>query len=399
MEKPLKIRLQILSPVHIGCDNVYEPTNFVIEESKQTLIGFDPLELISALDQDEKAEFTDVCMGDNLLNIFKFIKKRYKQQIGGRKTEVTPDLLKHYRKILNMSNFDKKTVINQFEIGRTAYNPNNNIPYIPGSSLKGALRTAYLSKLAKDKGVRKWWERPGKKIKDKNISRDLEKSLLKCKLNTDPFRLIKVSDLKAVNDINTKIVYAVNRKKKQSKFTASGPFQILETIQSGEIFEGVINIEKPERDSEIINPITKEAILNSLDYFYNSICKDENENTLKNIEASSKVFDFISSQSKDIIGKSSFLIRIGRHSGAESVTIENNRHIKIMKGRGEKEYSNQATTVWLASESNDPKNDDELLPFGWAILTIGEQSKNALTITTDITEDNEPIRKQTPKVA
>ena len=44
--------------------------------------------------------------------------------------------------------------LNQFSISRTAYNPYNNLPYIPGSSIKGALRTAYLSKLATDMSIK-----------------------------------------------------------------------------------------------------------------------------------------------------------------------------------------------------------------------------------------------------
>jgi CRISPR-associated protein Csm5 len=371
MENPLKVRLHILSPVHIGCDDVYEPTSFVIDEHKQILIEFDPLKLIYILDQKEKAELEKVSMGDDLINIFKFIKKAYKPQVGDREVEVVPALLNQYKKILSMSRFDRRTVINQFEISRTAYNSHDNIPYIPGSSLKGALRTAYLSKIAKDKGVKNWWEMPGRNIRNKRLSKELEENLLDGKFHTDPFRLVKVSDLQPVNGVKTKIVYAVNKKKKQSRFAARGPFQILETIQEGEVFEGVINIQKPERSANISNPVTRETVLNSLDYFYKSICETEDGTTLKNIDASSKVLNTIRSRYKDTMGTSTFLVRIGRHSGAESVTIENNRYIKIMQGRGTTpKYSDQATTIWLASDTPSPNSNSDLLPFGWAILTI-----------------------------
>ena len=398
MEKPLKIRLQTLSPVHIGCDDVYEPTSFVIDEQRQALIEFDPLELLNSLNQNEKTELTKVCMGNDLLSILKFIRKIYSQQVGGREVEIAPALLKQYKKILGMSRFDKRA-LNQFVIGRTAYNPHDNIPYIPGSSLKGALRTAYLSKITKDKGVKNWWEVSQKLTRDdrrnsgtidkgirkKRLYKELEEKLLDGKFNTDPFRLVKISDLRAVNGVRTKIVYAVNKKKKQSRFEAKGPYQILETIQGDEIFEGIINIEKPERGSNISRPVTKETILDSLECFYKSICIDEDEAVLKKIDASSAVSDTVGSRFRDTIGVSTFPVRLGRHSGAESITIEDNRHIKIMQGRGAqpKFTTDGATTIWLASDSPDPDSNRDLLPFGWAILTIGEQLETESIISKD----------------
>lgn len=379
MEKPLKIRLQTLSPVHIGCGDVYEPTSFVIDENRQVLVEFDQFKLINSLNQEEKDELTDVCMGDDLLKIFKFIKKSYKPSIGGREVEIVPALLRQYKKILSMSRFDRKTVINQFEIGRTAYNPYKHTPYIPGSSLKGALRTAYLSNKAKEKGVKKYWEMPGKRMGNR-LSKELEEDLLNGKFHTDPFSLLKISDLKAVNDISTKIVYAVNKKKKLSRFDAKGPFQILETIQGGGIFEGIINIEKPERGSRISMPVTKETILKSLGYFYESICNDEDE-VLSDIDASSTVSDTVDSRFKDTIGVSTFFVRLGRHSGAESITIEGNRYIKIMQGRGSAhKFEDKATTTWLASDSQKPSHNRDLLPFGWAIISIGDQEQVESTI-------------------
>ncbi|MDW7998100.1 MAG: hypothetical protein RMI30_01400, partial [Thermodesulfovibrio sp.] len=74
---------------------------------------------------------------------------------------------------------------------------------------------------------------------------------------------------------------------------------------------------------------------------------------------------------KDKFKKDAFLIRIGRHSGAEAVTIEGNRHIKIMQGRDRPPlYLDRATTFWLASDSPKPKTNNGLLPFGWAVIEL-----------------------------
>lgn len=154
MEKPLKVRLHIISPVHIGCDDVYEPTSFVIDENKGTLIEFDPMDFIKKLSQKDREELTKKCMGDDLLGIFKFIKNKYNILSGGKEVEISKSLSDHYKKVLQLNTFNKNMVINQFTISKTAYNPHNGCPYIPGSSLKGAMRTAYLNKLATEMGIK-----------------------------------------------------------------------------------------------------------------------------------------------------------------------------------------------------------------------------------------------------
>ncbi|MBI5745583.1 MAG: type III-A CRISPR-associated RAMP protein Csm5 [Nitrospirae bacterium] len=323
MEKPLKVRLHIISPIHIGCDDVYEPTSFVIDEKKQKLIDFDPLEFIKSLSSQDRQKFTAICMQgtiSSIVGIYKFISGK---QVKGREVEIASELSSHYKKVRDLPTNDESKIrqeLNNFAISRTAFNPHNNLPYIPGSSLKGSLRTAYLSKLAKNMG-----------IKDrKDRAKDLERELLDGSFATDPFRMVKVSDFMPVGDVTTKIVYAVNKKKKTSKFDARGPFQILETIKEGAIFEGLINIQRPEDKAGIGRPINiKEFIMSTTD-FYNKVLNEE-KGAIKEIGAS----HINISKFNGKLGESAFLIRIGRHSGAEAVTIEGNRYIKIMQGKGQ----------------------------------------------------------------
>lgn len=42
-------RLKVLSPVHIGCDEVYEPTGFAIDEEQKKLIAFEAASFLSRL--------------------------------------------------------------------------------------------------------------------------------------------------------------------------------------------------------------------------------------------------------------------------------------------------------------------------------------------------------------
>ena len=66
-------------------------------------------------------------------------------------------------------------------------------------------------------------------------------------------------------------------------------------------------------------------------------------------------------------------LRVGRHSGAESVTIDGVRSIKIMQGPGKQpRYEKEATTDWLASEVE--KTEQNLMPFGWLFIDFGSPS-------------------------
>ena len=354
MNKPLKVKLHILSPVHIGCDDVYEPTSFVIDEKKKKLIEFDPLEFIKSLSAQDRKKFTDICMQGNItsiVNIYKFLSNR---QIKGREVEIANELVTHYKKVRDLPTNNEgriKQELNQFTISRTAYNSHNNLPYIPGSSIKGAMRTGYLSQLAVEKKI------TGRRDKAK----DLETELLGGSFDRDPFRMVKVSDFLPVGEVKTKIVYAVNKKKKASNYEARGPFQVVEAVEKGSIFEGLINIETPEKMAGIDESIDIENLLKSINGFYNKTFEQE-QKVLKEINAGSV--------KRDDAFLESTIIRIGRHSGAESVTIEGNRHIKIMKARREFEFSDHATTLWLASETSKPTSNNGIIPFGWALLEI-----------------------------
>lgn len=368
MNKPRKIRLHVLSPVHIGCDDVFEPTSFVIDEENKKLIEFDPLDFVDKLDNKQRTEFLKVCSGDNLLSIMKFIKNNCKN-IKGREVDIVPELIKHYKTVLALPTFDKKAkekVINRFTMNKTAYNPHTGQQYIPGTSLKGSMRTAYLSALANVRNITKW-----KGKSDELETELLRRSVGKEKMSSDPFRMVKVSDLLPVGDVKTKIVYAVNKKKeksdKESMANNGEVYQIFETIQPGAVFEGTININMPEQTAGIRYPITMGNLTSSLNKFYVPLLETEIK-ILKSIGISAPIINYTNAKFRGQINKTVFIIRIGRHSGAEAVTIEGNRYIYIKHKNKRPKYLDHSTTIWLASESLKLKNNTELLPFGWAAL-------------------------------
>ena len=357
MEKPLKVNLHILSPVHIGCDDYYEPTSFKVDEKQKKLIEFDPIEFFTNLNESDRKDFVKICEKgtiSSIIEIYKFISHR---EAKGREVEIPSKFLNHFEQVLSLPLNDVKKELNKFAIAKTAYNPQTYQPYIPGSSLKGSLRTAYLNHLANELKHRLNVEKP----------RELERKLLGGDFSNDPFRFIKISDFSPLQKVETKIFYAINKKKVQSKFDARGPYHIVETIKQGTIFEGTINIEKPQMME--IKEIKKDNLFKAANDFYKKILSDE-EKVLKNIQINFSL-DQKLNNFKDKIGKTAFLIRIGRHSGAEAVTIEGYRKIKIKVGKKESRTGSNSTTLWLCSE--DKEGSSSLIPFGWAMLEVLEQ--------------------------
>jgi len=373
-DKRIKCCLQNFSPIHIGCDEVYEPTGFVVDRKNNCLTIFDPLLFIAKLNQFDREKFSAICKKgtiESILEIYKFFQNR---PVQGRSVKICNGFMDHYNQVLKLPQIKIKKELNRFKIERTAFCAFDQRPYIPGSAVKGALRTAYLNSLAdKDKNYSSYIEGLNQRnIKNRRnrkpeikVHKELEEKLLhldkvsnKEKIYKDPFRLVKISDFMPVGDVQTKICYAVNKKKKLSDKEAGGLAQILETILPGSLFVGEIIVNAPQTQDAVSFAIELKNLLESSHLFYGKE-KSREDSELNNIKV-------VSPETPKV--KNIALIRVGRHSGAESVTIEKYRDIKIKLGNHNQTFKDHSTTIWLASEVRKPDHNKFLSPFGWAVL-------------------------------
>lgn len=350
-------RLKVLSPVHIGCDEVYEPTGFAIDEEQKELIAFEAASFLGLLEQEHLDRFSVICRKgtvQSMLEIYKFI-RRHKEHAHGRRVYVPEAFIAHYNKTLKLAPGAVGQQLNKFQLARTAFQPVNGKPYIPGSAVKGALRTAVLNLRNNGKSHPRY--RNGKQLNDE---------LSGGTFATDPFRLVKVGDFQASGAVRQKIVYAVNRKKKPSEKEARGPYQILEVIDAGTEFVGTITMQAPSAGAGIRRPVDMDELISALGFYGSELQREKI--SLKAIGCSRAIQDLEPNGKK--------LIRVGRHSGAECVTVAGHRDIKIMQGPGtQPKYKNHATTLWLAAESDKPSTNRFLQPFGWmefSLLTTKE---------------------------
>jgi len=364
---PYKVRLHIFSPVHIGCDDVYEPTGFMVNKAAKRLVAFDELDFVRSLPAADRAKFLAICEKgtlESIVELYRFMGNR-EARPEWRSVPVADGFMASYERVLTKLNphneRDIKQELNKFLIARTSYLPLDQAPYIPGSALKGALRTGWLNALNK-----------GQRLDARN-ARQMEEQLMGGSFTGDPFRLVKISDLLPIGRPETRICYAVNKKKKLSKYDARGPQQILEVIRhdTGSVFEGVITLHEPEQGAPIRKenavPVDGTFFGKATGFFLQEMSADEE--LLKGINLPSGVRNSMEKAFGERFLKEVFLVRVGRHSGAESVTVAGARNIRIMGKQGEPAKNGvQSTTYWLAGDS--PKAESNLNPFGWVAMEI-----------------------------
>lgn len=257
----MKLILETLTPVHIGCGETIEPYEYVIADK---LYRINLEKFIRFLSDKDRETFLKIS-SENMVFTRDFIRKKadlssvteYSMNVPGDVKEIYETKMSDPNNQLSVQTFIKT----------------NSKPFIPGSSIKGAIRTALLYSMA---------EKPITSIED------IEKEVFKFKNpQDDPFRILKISDSLpfSFNDMQIK------------KYTDFIDIDFKTIINScNEFYSDLIQSElKFYSNEEVI-------------YIYQQLA-----NLLKHIE------------------KNSFILRLGWGSGYDAVTINLARSKKEYK--------------------------------------------------------------------
>lgn len=404
-----------LSPIHIGTGDSYEPTNYIIDDG--TLYEFDTGGAMAALTAQDRTELDKITKGKPDTHMLKDVQRFFYSRREALKPwavnaiPVLDGVANLYASRVGQTANQEKSgeqAINRLEIDRTAYNPITRQPVLFGSSVKGAIRTALLNHLNKKETlpsqdanlfimenladhVRKQREREQKKLFPR-----LNKKLFQFRdgeFELDPMRLVQLSDATWDDKNNlpsSQVIITVNKKKhnvvdengieKRSQAEEKNLNKLLECIPYWRYrtFTGQLNLQlvnslpssaKTKLPSSSLC-FTAQEIAKICSGFYIPILKSEMEEMhnrgfvsgdwYKNIQG------LLTKLTDKLMKGDAFLLRVGRHSGAESVTINGVRHIFILKG--DPEYQQKTKTLWLAAQHKDQRTD--LLPFGWVLVEI-----------------------------
>jgi CRISPR-associated protein Csm5 len=386
--------ISTLTPVHIGSGEDYYPTNYVIDGGYLHYLG--ELQLLEALSPAELQTLAGIAENEagqeSLRQIQAFIhQKREPLAAWARhRVPVADGVARLYRDRIGRTaqrEQDGRRISNQLAIQRNSFNPQGQAPYIPGSSLKGALRTALLDALNKGGSLPIVADRQGRERRENN--QELQQRLLDYDsrhLENDPLRLLKVGDAayRHPDGLNgLEIRFAVNRKRKRSDKPSradQGPPILLECLAANRSrsFTAALTLQ----DDPVLREVRGKLPFRD----FGELAARVSCYAVPQFKAELKRLEELGYADRDwladirtllrgeleqaILAKRAFLLRLGRYGGAESKTLNGVRSIRIMQGPGKSKFQPESTTLWLAAD--DRAQESAMLPFGWVLVEFGD---------------------------
>jgi CRISPR-associated protein Csm5 len=379
-----------LTPIHVGCGREIDPTEFVLKGEK--LVQVNPARLIEGLPPAERDRFTGFLDRADLKEIQNFLRHHTDEDRGGVSRIDTCRLFRNeYEAKASNPN-------NQFRVEMMPRNPHKGQAYIPGSGIKGAIRTAVVNFLVNHDPTAVGAEgrraiqavdvkRRGQELEEKALNRSLRET------QRDVFRLVHVEDC-SLPDNSTRIDRAAsfNPFKPGSEkiqiwverlVSAADTYRPLE-------FDVVIRIDS----QAMANPSVKGTLGRTLDFdgmleacnrFYWGRMAAEGDRfdgraqggpswqsihgvfPRGQMEEGGEVFTIDPTNPFWHIpeaGRKRLLLRIGRFSHFESLSVDGLREGYNIQAR--KPITNMgATRTRCLMENGSPP-----MPFGWLLLTL-----------------------------
>ena len=135
--KKYNVKLIPLTDIYIGSGKDIEAYEYTVKD--KYMYRIDMSEVFDKMNDSEKENFYKILQENNFFNIRSWIYNNYKEEWGYiYKEKVSSDFEKYYKEKLD----DKSQENSQLSISE--FIGYNNKKYIPGSSIKGALRTAFI---------------------------------------------------------------------------------------------------------------------------------------------------------------------------------------------------------------------------------------------------------------
>ena len=361
-----KVELTTITPIHIGTGEDYVPVDYVIKNNEDGKYFFYFIlrdKFIDYITNTGKYdEFLKICNENDFMKINKFIYDNFHEEMSDWKMPVSKSVTATYND--NISGKVKKIETNRLEIRSFVHDSFKKNIYIPGSSIKGSIRTAVLNYKIKN-GKKAYF--PPNEIYGKPKAVDFEKSILNIKAkdnSDDPFRLVKVSDfMPETDDKRFSFVDRVINVKSGKDFTeGKGVPVFMELALREKKFIGSITIiHNNAANQENINI---NMIRDAMNYHYGESCYNFESKTFPNVFNNNIISLFEKNKDEIKINKNEFLMKIGNHSGAFEVTMEGYRKIKI-KNKYSYSESDRQTTLWIYD-----MNEFNKYPLGWVKCNI-----------------------------
>lgn len=190
-----RMTLTMLSPVHIGTGEEIDPTQYIVRQRQGGIFFYavDFPRFLADLDDRGRAEFNAAVDQGGTVYLRKFVARRFNPARHVRWTaNASPDLLDAYNKGLDSDS-------SQLIVHPMTRDAATGRAYLPGSSIKGAIRTAWVSARAAAYSGSQDLEQIANRFE-----RDFEPEVLgymdrsrgrpRGEIRADPFRALRISD-------------------------------------------------------------------------------------------------------------------------------------------------------------------------------------------------------------
>lgn len=336
----MKVKFSIITPIFIGSGETYYPQDYFIDDK---LYFIDRDKFVKKITKEGKFdEFLKV--SSDIKMLLGFIDDNFSKEVAKSEAkidyELGDELIDSYSRPIEA--FIKDSFYFK--------------PIIPGTSVKGAIRTALLDYLVyKNFEIFERYQKDINKKKEKNLhtiffcnENKNNKGYLNYDAKKDILKALFVDDFKAKN-FELKILKPINRPYKKNRDNKIP--NILECLVDGE-FEGNIRVDKYllENDKNLKEnkffkdePLSIELIKKALKHFFKQIVDIES----KRFRAKTPKYE-------------EYLIKLGKHAGAGSKSLNELRSVYI---RPLKKEFNYQFSVWIDEYEN---------PLGWGKLEFME---------------------------
>ncbi|MCP5319266.1 MAG: hypothetical protein H7A12_00285 [Pseudomonadales bacterium] len=391
------LNVSTLGPLHLGCGEDYLPTAYVMDENY--LYAIPELRLPAVLGKQAMAELAKAAMdgGDDGLRRIQARIEREKARLipyATHRVVVPQAIFQHYNTRVGQvaqREQDGKSVINRLAIQRTARNPIDQRVLLAGCAVKGAIRTAVLDALNAGHKA----PPPSRELRPVERFDKLQKKLLDFReVNEDPFRLLKLSDAyyaHADDLLSAEIRVAVSVKRKpvagRSAATIntflecvapwrSRCFELTVSLHDRELAEN--DSRRKERTGKPFNlPKDLDGFFDRCNAYYLPKLRQELIELGEHgyFEPESGGIHWVKELQNLLAGElggalksgQAFLLRLGKHSGAEDKTLNGAREITIRGKKGAtdqiRERTNEVRLAALRQNANSG-----VLPFGWVVV-------------------------------
>ena len=393
-KKIYKLTIEPLTCVHIGTGKQLTLLDYTVKETKSGIDKYMHFSADSILNRiagepGKIQEFDIASSSGNMKDLQTFFQENFSIEDDSiYSCEITREFAEKYLQNIKRDPYENAALVNQ------TYRPiGESAPVIPGSSLKGAIRTAILNDLLSkiDADTNKEFVKSldnekfhfqGNPYKLSNALNKLDKRIQSTLLSesdnnkkdsfnakNDPFRAVEFSDCSFPLDTNqiTGVLKTISKSYSNDKDFISNPIQIQVEAIMGSLMDtrnighGILRINSDLSRSRngVTRLFTISDIVRSCNYFFWREFENEYNKFYKDASQYCDLIEKLKDKLQEIrTCNNQFIVRVGRWSQAEFVTYEEN-----LRSPSSGKYGFTRTVF---------NYDGQYLPMGWCKCGLEE---------------------------